>query len=172
MAFSPSFTVSASAASPSTVVFTDDSSGSDVLILARRIYVTDYAGNPIVQSVNSNAYLDWPLATNPISFDLLTQNTAVNVLVQWLGAADAVLYEDDNDFCLREYAIQFFIYLIQNQALTPGIVQDANYFSNLALFYVNMQGAETMIVDAADLAASQNCLNRCTLMQNDQSFFF
>ena len=48
MSFSPAFTASQSAATPSTVVFTDTSTGSDGSIASRRIYVTDNNGNAVV----------------------------------------------------------------------------------------------------------------------------
>lgn len=173
MSFSPSFQVGQSAASPANVTFTDDSTGSDVLILSRRIYVTDNNGNPVVPTGYSTTYIDWAIGTNPLTVAALLQvDTAVNVLVQWLGAANAVLYEDNEDFCLREFNIQQFIYLIQNQALIPGIVQDANYFTNLCIYWINIQGANTMVVDAADLSGSQNCLNRATeMLQNESKYF-
>lgn len=173
MSFSPSFTCGASPSDPAAVVFTDDSVGSDVLILARRIYVTDNDGNAVVPSGTSTAYIEWPYATNPLTvLNLLTQDTACNVDVQWLGAGNVVLYETDNDFCFREFNIQQFIYLIQNQALTPGIVQDANYISNLCQYWINIVGGNTMVEDAEDLSGSQNCLNRATeFLQNESKYF-
>lgn len=173
MPLTPSCTVGQSASSPADVVFTDDSAGSDAAITQRRIYVTDSDGNAVVPSGTSTTYIAWPLATNPITVeDLLTEDLAVTVTIQWLNVSNTVLYTFTDVFCLREFNIQQFIYLIQNQALTPGIVQDTNYFSNLALYWVNIEAAETMIVEAEDLAGSQACLNRATEMLNNESLYF
>lgn len=173
MPLSPAFTVSQSAETPANVTFEDTSTGSDVAVTQRRIYVTDSNGDYVTPSGTSTDYIAWPLATNPITVqDLLTEDLAVSITVQWLNVSNTVLYEETEVFCLREFNIQNFIYLIQNQALTPGIVQDTNYFSNLALYWINIEGANTMIVDAADLAGSQNCLNRATEMMNNQLLFF
>lgn len=173
MSFSPSFTVSQSAAAPATVVFTDDSSGSDGAIVSRRIYVTDQSGSAVVPSGTSTAYISWILATNPLSVsNLLTQDTAVDVLVQWLDSGNNVLYSSEDTFCLEDFGKQFFIYLFQQQALAPNIVQDSNYFGNLCQFWINLIGANTMITEAEDLSSSQNCLNRETYMAANQNLYF
>lgn len=173
MPFSPAFSVGQALSNPGAVTLTDDSSGSDVLITQRRVYFTDEAGNYIVPSGTSTDYVAWPLATNPITISSLLQvDTSVNILVQWLNVSNVVLYDDDDDFCLRAFNKQQFVYLIQQQALSPGIVQDSNYFSNLCQYWINIQGANTMVEDAADLSGSQNCLNRATeMLQNESKYF-
>jgi hypothetical protein len=173
MSFSPSFTVGQSVVSPGSVVFTDDSSGSDSNIVSRRITITDSQGAYVVPPGTTTNYISWALATNPITIaSLLQVDTSVNILVQWLDSSNAELYSDNNDYCLEEFNIQNFIYLIQNQGLYPGVVQDTNYFSNLCQYWINIIGADTMIVEAEDLAGSQNCLNRATYMLQNQSKFF
>lgn len=173
MPLTPAFTVSQSAATPANVTFEDTSTGTDVLVTSRRIYVTDSNGDPVVPSGSSTDYIAWPLATNPIEVaDLLTQDLAVTVLVQWLNVSNAVLYELSEVYALREFNIQNFIYLIQNQALNPGVVQDAAYFNNLCQYWINIVGANTMITEAANLSGSQACLNRATNMLNNENYFF
>lgn len=173
MAFSPSFTVGQSLSNPGAVTLTDDSVGSDVAITQRRVYFTDEAGNPVVPPRTTTDYVAWSLATNPITINSLLQvDTSVNILVEWLDVSNAVLYDSDNDFCLRAFNKQQFVYLIQQQALNPGIVQDANYYSNLCQYWINIVGANTMTEDAANLSSSQNCLNRATLMLQNESDFF
>lgn len=173
MPLTPSFSVSQSAATPANVTFTDDSSGSDVLVTQRRIYVTDSNGDAVVPSGTSTSYIQWALATNPIEVeDLLTEDLAVSVTVQWLNVSNVVLYDLTQVFCLREFNIQNFIYLVQQQALSPGVVQDTNYFSNLCQYWINIEGANTMVVEAEDLAGSQSCLNRAIQMLNNETFYF
>lgn len=173
MPLNPAFSVGQSASDPSAVVFTDDSTGSDVLVTSRRIYVTDNNGNAIVPSGTSTTYISWPLGSNPYTvLNLLTEDLAVTITVEWLNVSNVALYTDTEKFCLREFNIQQFIYLIQNQALTPGIVQDVNYFSNLCQYWINIVGANTMVVDAADLSGSQNCLNRATNFLNNEAEYF
>jgi hypothetical protein len=173
MALFPSFAVGQSLSNPGAVTLTDDSGGSDVAISQRRVYFTDDADNYIIPPGTTTNYVQWALATNPITIQTLLQvDTAVNALVQWLDSGDNVLYESDNDFCLRAYNKQQFVYLIQQQALNPAVVQDSNYYSNLCQYWINIQGANTMVEDAEDLSGSQNCLNRATeMLQNELKYF-
>lgn len=173
MAFSPAFTVSQSAATPANVTLTDTSTGSDVSITQRRVYITDNNGNYLVPSGTSTDYIQWAYATNPLLIeDLLTQDQAVTILVQWLDSGDNVLYSASNYYCLREFNKQNFISIIQAQALSPGIVQDTTYFGNLCEYWINITGANVLVEDAGDLSGSQNCLNRATNIANNDTYFF
>lgn len=172
MAFSPAFSVSQSAATPSVLVLTDTSTGSDGSITKRRIYITDSSGAYIVPSGTTTDYIEWPLATNPISIDVLTQDTAANILVQWLNVSNAVLYDTDDNFALCEYGKQFYFYLIQQLALNPNTFQDLNYQTNLALFWTYIIGAINAISIGDSLSASQDLMNLETNMQQNQSLYF
>jgi hypothetical protein len=172
MPLSPSFAVSQSAQTPSDVTLTDDSTGSDAAIASRRAYISDSNGNYLVPSGVSTQYNAWPLASTSITLDILTEDKAVSILIQWLDASNVVLYSSTEQYCLAEYNKQFHYSLIQQQALNPGITQDASYFSNLATFWTSLIGAIKAVETGDDIAASQNCLNRCTLMQNNESFYF
>ena len=172
MSFSPAFTVSQSAADPSLVVFTDTSTGSDGSITKRRIYVVDSQGNYIVPSGVTTTYINWPLATNPLSVDILTQDTACEITVEWLNSGNTVLYDSTDKFCLDEYGRQFFYYLISILAASPSILEDTSYKNNLNNFYTYLVGAENAVQLAGDIAASQQMLNLETNMQNNQQMYF
>lgn len=172
MSFSPAFTVSQTAADPSLVVFTDTSTGSDVAITSRRIYVVDSQGNYIVPSGTATNYISWPLATNPLSSYILSQDTACEITVQWLNVGGTVLYTSTEKYCLNEYGRQFFYYLISVLAASPSILQDLSYKNNLNNFYTYLIGAENAVQLADDIAASQQLLNLETNMQNNQQMYF
>lgn len=172
MSFSPALTVSQSAATPNIIVLQDTSTGVDASITQRRIYITDNEGAYIVPSGTSTDYIVWPLATNPISLNVLTQDTAANIFVEWLDVSNTVLYDDDEDYPLIEYGKQFYFYLIQQLALNPSTYQDSNYASNLALFWTYIIGAINAINIGSSLSASQALMNKETDMQNNQSKYF
>lgn len=172
MPFSPSFAVAQTGSNAGYVILTDDSSGSDVLIVGRKITFTDSQGNTVVPTGTSTTYVDWPLATNPISVNLLNQDMALSIRVDWLNSLGASIYDLTEEYPLLRFNKNNFVYLFQQQALKPGIVQDANYYSNLAQYYTNIVGATAMVEDADDIAGSQNCINRATEMLNNQSLYF
>lgn len=171
MAFSESFSVSQSALTPSVVTLTDTSTGSDAQINVRRVYITNSDGDYLTGDGTVD-YDVWAWADDSEDFDILTENTSVSIRVDWLNSVDAILYTLTNQYCLPQYAKNFLYYLVQAQGLTPSVVQDTNYLANLAIFWSNLRGALNAIEVADDLDASQQCLNRCTEMELNQSSYF
>jgi hypothetical protein len=172
MALSPAFTISQSALSPSNITATDTSTGSDGAITSRRIYFQTSQGTYLVESGTSTDYEVWSYSDSSETFNVLTTDQALSITVQWLDVSNNVLYSLTQVFCLSEFNQQFFYYLIQQQALTPNIIQDSNYFSNIANYWMNITGAIQAIEIGADVSASQNCLNRATYMMDNQANFF
>lgn len=172
MSFSPDFTIAQTPTNPSLVVAQDTSTGSDSNIVSRRITFTNANGSTVVPSGTSTSYVSWPLVTNPITINLLTTDIAASVLVQWLDVSNVVLYSKTTSYCLVEYNKAFLYYLVQQQSLTPSIVQDNNYSTNLANFYTTIVGAENAITIGNDLAASQNMINMGTNYRLNQNLYF
>lgn len=171
MAFAESFSVSQSALTPSAFTVEDTSTGTDAQNNKRRIYVSNSDGDYLTGDGTVD-YDEWAWADLEITLDILTESTAVSIRVDWLSSADVILYTLTNQYCLAQYAKNFLYYLVQAQGQTPGVVQDTNYFSNLATLWANLRGALNAIEVADDLDASQECLNRCTEMETNQSLYF
>jgi hypothetical protein len=173
MPITPAFTVSQSGLSPSVVTLTDSSTGSDANVTQRRVYFQTSQGTYLVPSGTSTDYATWSYADASSSFSILNgEDYALSVTVQWLDVSNTVLYSLTQLFCFPQYNKNFFYYLLQNQALTPSIYQDTNYANNLALYWINIIGAIQAIEIGADVAASQNCLNRATLMMTNEAKYF
>lgn len=172
MPYSQNFTVSQTSANPAFVIITDTSTGSDPAIDSRRIYITDSNGNPVVPSGTTTSYILWDLIDNPISLDLLTQDMALNIRVDWLDSTNTVLYTLNNNYCLSEFNKQFLYYLIQLQSLTYNIIQDNNYWGNVGILWTNIIGAINAVEIGNDITASQACLNRATYMAQNQDYYF
>lgn len=171
MALTPSFSVSQSGTSPGTVTLEDTSSGSDAAISVRRVYVSDSSGTYLTGNSTVD-YDTWLLINTSISLDILTQDTACEIRVDWCNSGGTVLYTETNSYCLAQYAKNFLYSIVQSQAQTPGVVQDTSYFSNLAQMWANLRGAINAVEVASDLSASQASLNRCINYENNESFFF
>lgn len=167
-----SFTVAQSPLDPSLVVVTDTSTSIDPSITQRRIYVQDAAGNYLVPSGTLTDYTPWPLADASIDLDILSQDTAVAITVQWLNISNVVVEDLTQLYCLAEFNKSFYVSLFQSQSLTPDIVQDNDYFANLSVLWQNIIGAIQAVEIGGDIASSQNCLDRATNMQNNQQFYF
>lgn len=171
MAIVPSISVSQSAITPQNVTVTDTSSGSYGTITQRRIFVSNANGEYLTGNGVLN-YTEWPIANIAITLSILEVDTAANVLVQWLDVSNAVINEINANYPLSEFGKQFFFYLIQLQGLTPGVYQDSNYSGNLAIFWSNIVGGDNAVTFGNDLSGAQNCYNRETFMQQNESKFF
>lgn len=170
--FIPNFTVAQTPQNPAIVVIADTSTGTPITpIVSKRIYVKDYLGNYIVPAGVTTNYIEWDIVDNPLTLNLLTQDVAVNIKVEWLDSLD-VEYELDNNYCFSEFNKQFLYYLIQLQSMTYNIIQDNNYWGNVSTFWINIIGAVNSVEIGNDIYASQVCLNRATFMAQNQSNFF
>ena len=172
MPYSQNFTVAQTSANPAYIIMTDTSTGTDGLIVSRRITITDSNGDYVVPAGVTTNYIDWPLLDNPISLNILTQDMALNIMVEWLYAGAVVQYDLNNNYCFSEYNKQFLYYLIQLQSLTYNIIQDNNYWGNVSTFWINIIGAINSVAIADDIFASQVCLNRATFMAQNQATYF
>jgi len=172
MALTPAFTISQSALTPGVVTATNTATGTDAAVTQLRIYFQTTSGTYLVVSGTTTDYESWALADVSDSWDILDTDQSLSVTVQWLSVANAVLYTLTQVFCLSQYNKNFFYYLVQQQALTPSILQDSNYFSNMATYWMNITGAIQAVEIGADIAASQNCLDRATYMLDNSNLFF
>jgi hypothetical protein len=172
MPLSPAFTISQSALTPAYITATDASTGSDAAIAIRRIYFETNLGTNLVESGNDEDYETWSYADSSDTWDILDTDQALSVTVEWLNSSNVVLYELTQVFCLSQFNKNFFIYLIQNQGLTPGVLQNANYFSSISTYWMNIIGAIKAIEIGADISGSQNCLDRATEMMQKQNVYF
>lgn len=168
----PSIAVSQLAATPQNITINDDSTGSDILISVRRVYIQTAQATYLVESGTTTDYEVWAYATDSITLDVLTEDQCVSITVQWLNSSNVVLYTYTNQYPLAEYNKQFLVALVAAQGLTPGIVQDTNYSGNIATFWTNIIAGINQVEFAADIAGGQNCFDRATYMRTNQQNFF
>jgi len=172
MPYSQNFTVAQTPINPAYIIVTDTSTGSDPLIIGRTITIKDSFGNYLVPEGITTNYIDWPLVDISISLNILTQDVAANVLVEWLYAGPVIQYSLNRNYCFSQYNKQFLYYLIQLQAHNYAIIQDNNYWGNVGIFWTNITGAINAVEIGDDIAASQACLSRATFMAQNQSIYF
>lgn len=168
----PNFTVSQIPATPSNITLTDTSTGSDPAISSRRVFVETSQGSFLVLPNASTDYSVWAYPDPSITLDLLTEDQAVNVNVQWVDAFGNILYQKNTNYCFSQYNQQYFYYLVQVQSQTYNIIQDNRYWQNMNVYYANIVGAIKAVELGNDIFGSQECLNRATYMQTNATNFF
>lgn len=171
----PNFSTSQTAGSPSVINIQDTSTGSDVAVTQRRVYLVDWQGNYVVPSGTTTNYVQWPIAQSTISIDCLSEDMALEITVEWLNVSNVALYDETKLVGFTLYNETFYYSLTQAQAAasTPTtILQDTTFLknkSNLRLFIDSGNQAVTL---ASDIVSAQQCYNLASNLVTNQDFFF
>lgn len=172
MPLSVNFSVGQSYLNPDGLSIVDTSSGSDGTITNRRIYLQTANGSYLVQAGNTLDYTNWPTPSADITLQVLNQDYALSILVQWLNNASVVVYSKEEVYCFTLYSEQFFYYLSQQQAAANANLQDTNYFTNKMKLRVYIDSANNAVQYASDIVGGQNSLNSAAYMIDNQNIFF
>ena len=176
MSFTPGFSCSQLAGLPSTLNIVDTSIGSDPDIASRRVYLTDYLGNYVVDVSNTTTnYTEWPYAESSIAIDCLQQDMALNVTVLWLDAGNVTLYEKTDMTGCTLYNETFYYALTQAQATQNSpitILQDTLYYTNKMKLRLAIDSGNQAVTLGYDIASAQQCYNQATYMVTNQNLFF
>lgn len=168
----PNFTGTQQIGLPNCVYLTDTSTGSDVTIIEKRVYITDVENNYLVPSGTTTDYVVWALVDSTISIDCLTQDTAAFVRVDWLNVSGGVV-ETKTILCdFRLYNLQESFQLTQQLVGNPNIIQDTNYWNNKMILRVNIDDSVEAVSIGGNQRVAQSALNRATYMTTNQTMFF
>lgn len=171
----PNFTRGQTIGLPSEINLVDTSTGVDSeSITKRRVYITDKDGNYLVEDGTTTNYEEWndyPETTN-LTLDVLTKDMAVNVRVDWLTAANAVVQTVTklSDFTL--YAKTYYIFLCKAQSSNEKLRNSANFYQNYIKLLVSIKEADDAVTLLADISSSQAALNRANSLISTPSNFF
>lgn len=171
----PNFTTSQQAGLPSNVIITDASTGSDVAIVSRRVFLVNYAGEYLVADGTTTNYTVWPLAQSSISIDCLDQDTAVQITVNWVNSAGVTLYTKTSLAGFTLYNETFYYSLTQGQAAISQpsyILQDTTYFSNKSKLRVLIDSGNQAVTLGYDITTAQICYDLATDMVSNQNYLF
>ena len=172
MPLTPLFTTNQIDGSPSVIVLQDISTGSDVSIAERRIYLKKSNGSYLVPSGVTTSYIPWALGTNPISVDVLNKDYALSILITWNAANGDILYSKEVLTLFTLYNKSYFYYLTQVQADNISITQDSIFFINKTKLWTFITSAENAVVLASDQAGAQNSLDAATFMIKNEAKFY
>lgn len=171
----PNFTTSQQAGLPSNVIITDASTGSDVAIVSRRVFLVNYAGEYLVADGTTTNYTVWPLAQSSISIDCLSADTALQVTVNYVDAGGVTLYTKTSLAGFTLYNETFYYSLTQGQAAISQpsyILQDTTYFSNKSKLRVLIDSGNQAVTLGYDITTAQICYDLATDMVSNQNYLF
>lgn len=152
----PNFTVTQNSGTPSYLNYVDTSVDL-VGVASRRIYMLQSDGTYLVPSGVTTNYVEWSIASASISLDVLSQDTALSIKVDWLNSGNNVLYTKTIAYGFNAFGETFYYGLTQNEVpiTNPNVALSTNYFQNKMLLRVYLDSAAQAISFASDIYAAQ-----------------
>lgn len=172
MPLTPSFTASQNSGLPSTIVLTDTSTGSDVTITKRRVFLLQSNGQYLVPAGTTTNFIEWSLANISISLDVLTQDTALSITVQWLTSSNVVVVNKTTSFAFTAYNETFYYGLTEDQVANASLTSSNDWYQNKMILRVELDSATQAISFASDIFSAQAALNRATYISTNSNYFF
>lgn len=170
MSLIPNFTASQATGSPSEIILTDTSSGSDVAVVSKRAYFSDCYGNFLVETGTSTEYEVW--TTNPQTFDVLTKDYAVKITVQWLDINGDVLYDKSLNFGFSQYNEDFDYQLTTLMASNPLLIQDNSFYEEKSNLRTFIDAGDKAVTRVSDIYAAQLCYDQATNLRLNSQYYF
>ena len=164
MPLTPNFSTEQTIGFPSIVTITDDSTGSDVAITQRRVYLVDSEGEYVVPGGTTTDYVEWDYA-----------ETTLDITVHWLDVSNVVLYSKTLLKGFTLYNETFYYSLTQSQATQatpPNIIQDTGYYTNKLILRTLIDSGNQSITYGDDIATAQTMYNQATQMVANQDYYF
>lgn len=172
MPFTQNFEMSQVIGSPSVVIATDTSTGTDAAIAGKRITLTKYDGTTLVPSGVTTSYVTWPSATNPLSIDALDKDYALSVTVQWVDSGGNTLYTKTTLYQFSMYNEEFYYGLTNTQSSNPQIISDTVYYENKLKLRVDLDSASQAVAYGNDISSAQFCLDQATYLRLNSGKYF
>lgn len=168
----PNFTASQYSGTPSVITLTDTSTGSDVTITSRRVYLLQANGTFLVPAGNTTDYIVWDLVDASIALDVLSQDSALSITVQWMNAGNTVVTSKTISFAFTAYNETFYYGLTESQVANSNLSASTNWYQTKLILRVEIDSADQAITFASDIYSAQAALNRATYISTNQAYFF
>lgn len=172
MPLSPNFTASQNSGTPNLIFLTDTSTGSDGTITKRRIYLLQSNGTYLVPTGTVTNYIEWALIDTTTSLNVLIQDTALSITVQWLTAGNVEVASVTTSFAFTAYNETFYYGLTESQVANANLTASTNWYQTKMILRVELDSAYQAISFASDIFSAQAALNRATFISTNQSYFF
>jgi hypothetical protein len=172
MALTPSFTATQQFGTPSNITLTDTSTGSDVSVYSRRVYIQLPNGKYLVQQGTTTDYEPWNYSASTITLDVLTGDAAVTITVEWLNVSNVVLYTVSNNFGFTGYGELFDYGLTQMLTANPTLINDNSFFMNKLDVRVSLDSGNNALALVNDLYGAQMCYDRVNNIRKNSQYYF
>lgn len=173
MPLTPNFSTSQVLGSPNQFTITDASTGSDVAIVSRRVFILTATGDYLVPEGNvSPVYVVWPLAEANITLSVLEKDMALSVRVDWVDVNGNAVVTKTAIYGFTQYNELFYYDLTERQVSRPLIIEDTSYYDNKMRLRVEVDAGDQAVIFGADIYSAQSCYDRATYLRINQDKYF
>lgn len=171
MAFVQAFTTSQNTGSPSVLTITDTSTGVDLTITQRRVYLIRSDDTYLVPTGTTTDYIAWALVDTSININVLDVDYALNIRVDWLNVSNVAVYTLTTLTNFDLYANRFFYELNQFETSDTKIKDENNYYNNMAKLLCAINQSENATI-FGDIFSAQKALDRAARLVNNPQLFY
>lgn len=171
MPFAASFSVSQTLGDPSEITFSDTSTGTDGNITERRIYLRLSDGLFLVESGTATDYETWDILDISDTLDVLDEDEAIEVTIQWLDVSGTVLYVSTANYGFTLFNSTFDYQLTQRLSGNPLLINDNNFFELKSELRVAIDSGNDAIA-VGDLFGAQQCYIIATNLRLNSQYYF
>lgn len=168
MPLTAAFTVSNNIVTPSTFQIVDTSTGSDGTVTKFVVFIYDAANIQIPGSPFTFAYT--PNATYNLA--VLTQDIAVNIIVQWQTVASAVQVTTNQIFVFTGFLEWFNYGILQQVSAQNRLLVDRNFFSSMSELRNLIDNANKSIEVGNSIFNAEAMIILAQYMANNPTLFF
>lgn len=167
MALTQSFSINTPAQiNPNAIFLVDTSTGVDANVASRQILIYK-----VDQTLFTPA-IPWAYNLVNILLSILTQDLALNIVVNWLDSGGNIIYSASQIYAFTNFSELFYYQLTQAQTGQPLILVDQDYYKNKMLLRVELNSAKQAIETGLDIFSAQGCISRAVYMCQQHQLFF
>lgn len=172
MPLTPNFSTSQSSGYPSRINFTDTSTGSDVNIVTRHVYMQVFNGTFLVETGTTTDYEIWDYADSTITLDVLDKDYALTITVEWLGVSGVFITS-------KQYTLGFTLYnetadyqFTQILAGNPLLINDNKFFQHKSDLRTYIDSGNQAVEFASDTYNAQQAYDKATEIVDKSQYLF
>lgn len=156
----------------SDVIINDTSTGSDVLITSRKIYLRKADGTFLVPTGTTTDYIVWATGTSTKTLDVLASDKSLYIIVEWLNVSGNILYTSSGLYGFTLYNETFDYQTTQILAANPLLINDNNFWNNKSSVRTYIDGGNQAIALASDQKSAQLCYDEATKLRLSSQYYF
>ena len=172
MAFVPNFTIGNILGLPAVVLLTDTSTGSDVLITGRTVFLITNNQVYLVPAGTSTNYTAWVIANATAQISALDKDYALQVTVNWINSIGATIYTKTILANFNNYSSAFEYSLVFDEANGLASLNSPKWLQSRMKLRLAIDDSSNAITKGSNIAMAQSADDRGTYLTKNKNTFY